>query len=70
MKAQGTQRRAALGACKSGSNDRHAQAGPSHCAACRVREAQGGLGRHCREEDSRARGGKVGPKAALGLGHD
>eukprot|EP00969_Alexandrium_andersonii_P228466 10089464-Alexandrium_andersonii.AAC.1 len=69
MKAQGIQRRTALGACESGSNDRHSQAGPSHGAVLGVREAQSGFGRHCCEEDSRARSGEVGPEAALGLGH-
>eukprot|EP00969_Alexandrium_andersonii_P259536 11476324-Alexandrium_andersonii.AAC.1 len=69
MKAQGVQRRAALGARESGSDDRHGQAGPCHGAVLGVREAEGGLSWHGRQEDCRARRGEVGPKAALGLRH-
>eukprot|EP00969_Alexandrium_andersonii_P003113 134379-Alexandrium_andersonii.AAC.1 len=69
MKAQGVQRRTALGARESGSDDRHSQAGPCHSAVLGVRGAQSGFRRHCCEEDSRTRSGEIGPQAALGLGH-
>eukprot|EP00969_Alexandrium_andersonii_P310968 13740771-Alexandrium_andersonii.AAC.1 len=68
-KALETQRRTAPGARKSRSNDQHSQAGPRRGAVLRAREAQRGLGWRRSEEDGRSRGGKVGPEAALRLGH-
>eukprot|EP00969_Alexandrium_andersonii_P341425 15092307-Alexandrium_andersonii.AAC.1 len=46
-------------------NHWHAQTSPGHGAVLGVRCAEGGLGRHGREEDRRAWNGQVGPKAPL-----
>eukprot|EP00969_Alexandrium_andersonii_P370402 15477160-Alexandrium_andersonii.AAC.1 len=69
MKAQGVQRRTALGAREPRRDNRHSQAGPCHGAVLGVRKAQRGLGRHSGKEDGRSGGGQVHPEAALGLGH-